>query len=674
MVLLVSISYSQLIGPGAAGPSSPTLSTQGTPAQRVYQTQFDQQVASSPFELARDWRILSILFMFLTGLLIALAYMVGHGFAIPELKAWASTEFVQVIVTALIVILLVAVITFLDSILVLVVNQSNLYGVSCAGSSNCAATLADAYFVDLIDIANGKARDVAQGVSDAYLTASRRFGASAVPLIVPVPLLQASVSGTFSAGYLMDAERLTTVFENLVNVTSFMAAQQFFVKQFSYNIAPVILVIGIVARSFFATRRIGGLLIAVGVGVMYVLPLMFVVNWLTLNITLFGDSIITPQASTCPASCTIAPPKFFAGNVPIYTERDLYEYFDLYDPNRDGDTSDSMVGAIDPLNNRPIRDNIRDLAGGVLPTYPNPNPNRYANRAPYVDSCEYAAIDLTTGKSCPVECRELPYPTSFTCKKLEANGYALTETACNRMNPACKVVRYVNPQDPYFTDTIPDPSLAVLYGEYQQHSALCPVQCRTIPPLQSNCAQDSSRASCVYAKDFCRFTTVDDLNARPEGCTPRRCFGDADCASRDAELARNPLGVCPTPAAASGNRPVAATSCLYVLPSEQLLDSNACNGCLFVPQAYTFDPPLYRSCAELCSASPAGPPKISPGEFARMSREGMVGRDEIKVASTLVLPGYILPLLNIVVTLMFVRSFSQIFGGDVEIPGLVRVL
>lgn len=631
------------------------------------------QIGNSPYELARDWRVLSITFTIITAMLIALAYMFGHGFNVPELKAWASTEFVQIIVTALIVVMLVAVITFLDGLLVLTVNQSNLQGVSCTNSSNCAVTLADAYFTGLIDIAHGKARDVIEGISDAQVTASRRFGASAVPLILPIPLLQLSVSGTFSAGYLMDAERFTTVLESLVNTTSSMTAQQFFVNQISYRVAPFLLVVGIVARSFFATRRIGGLLIAIAVGVMYVLPLMFVVNWLTLNITLFGDSIITPPTGSCPVSCALSAPKFYAGNTPIYTERELYAYFDLLDPDRNPRTEDSMLSQIDPANNRPIIENIKRLARGEDAQYVNPNQNRNPGTLPSVSSCEFAARTLQDGY-CPVECRELPYPLSFTCKNVTQDGTARTEITCNRMPSVCKITRYVNPADPYFTNPGANPQLSALYAEYQQYSALCPLQCRTIAPLQNDCSGDASRVSCPYAKDYCRFTRVDDLTSRPNECSARRCFGEDDCRRLAQELVRNPIGSCPTPVAQANNRPVATSSCLYVLPGEQRLTNNECNGCLFVPESYTFDPPLYRNCADICSTNASGPPKISPGEFAKRSAEGMVGRDEIKVASTLILPGYILPILNIVVTLMFIRSFSQIFGGDVEIPGLVKIL
>ena len=52
----------------------------------------------------------------------------------------------------------------------------------------------------------------------------------------------------------------------------------------------------------------------------------------------------------------------------------------------------------------------------------------------------------------------------------------------------------------------------------------------------------------------------------------------------------------------------------------------------------------------------------------------MVGREDIKSISKMMIPAYVLPLLNILVTLMFIKTFSQILGGDIEIPGVPKVL
>src|SRR3989338_4346150 len=74
---------------------------------------------NSTLEIIKDWRIITILSLLVTGTLIALAFMFGHAFEMPDLKAWASVEFIQAIVTVIIVITVFAVISFLDSVLML---------------------------------------------------------------------------------------------------------------------------------------------------------------------------------------------------------------------------------------------------------------------------------------------------------------------------------------------------------------------------------------------------------------------------------------------------------------------------------------------------------------------------------------------------------------------------
>jgi hypothetical protein len=37
------------------------------------------------------------------------------------------------------------------------------------------------------------------------------------------------------------------------------------------------------------------------------------------------------------------------------------------------------------------------------------------------------------------------------------------------------------------------------------------------------------------------------------------------------------------------------------------------------------------------------------------------------------LPAYVLPLFNIVATLVFIKGLSTILGGDIEIPGISKV-
>ena len=98
----------------------------------------------------------------------------------------------------------------------------------------------------------------------------------------------------------------------------------------------------------------------------------------------------------------------------------------------------------------------------------------------------------------------------------------------------------------------------------------------------------------------------------------------------------------------------------------------ACEMCLYSEDAYLYDPPIQTQCNDLCAPTNNLPAK-EPGEYTEIGADGLVGRNEIKNVSKLLLPAYILPLFNIVATLVFIAGLSRMLGGDVEIPGISKV-
>ncbi|MFH0737268.1 MAG: hypothetical protein V1827_01675 [Candidatus Micrarchaeota archaeon] len=568
-------------------------------------TALEEGTESSSLEIVRDWRLISALALMFSIFLVALAYMVGHAFDMPEIKAWAQNEMIQVFVTCIIIISFTAVALLLDVYMEAIVNGSNL-GFDCEGSNNCAVTVAHEYLSGNMETALNSARENVVEAGKASQAANYRFGLSTPVLI---PMLQLSTSFTASADRIMEVERRNVVIEYLGNILSSLYSQEFFVSEISYKLAPMVLAIGIVARSFFVTRRVGGLLIAVGIGVMYVFPLMYVFDWMTLSITMFGGASVEPPASACPAACLIAPPRFYSvtEGVRYFNAQNLSAH--LVESGMDEDV---------------IKIPIAFLDEGLAPDY------NFGGEE--VVSCQ--------ATECPSSCRDLPYSTASEC---QADGIP---QACASLNPGCRFIRYVNP----------DHSSDDIYSDGLIENGECPIRCRSVPPLKANCTM----GGCLDGSDLCRYARR--LNADETGpmTRPTNCMGEGD--------------LDPDPSLDCDENLTATESCVWVLPSEEDIESHDCDSCNFVPQSYTYDPPIYLACTDLCNPSPSGPPKISPSEFTRRSAEGMVGKEEIKGVAALMLPAYVLPILNILVTLIFIRSFSQLIGGDVDIPGLSKIL
>ena len=604
----------------------------------TYAQSLDSQISSSPFDLIRDWRALSLGISILSVILISIALLIGMSFEMPELKAWASSELTQVFATLLIVLALAGTITLLDGLFETLVVSSNL-GFTCSGTSICAKTVASNYLDNLISLASS----VSKSSIEDYATAAKLVGLGTAVnseiFVYPIPLLQPQISFSPTISYMMDMDRLRVVIEGSGGIFASLSAQKFFVNEISYKLAPSLLAIGILLRSFFATRRLGGLLMAIGFGVMYVFPMTYVFDWLSLNIAVSGGNLVVDDTTNCPVSCLKNPPTFVIdnNNMTFESREEVLDYLDS--------TGTDISGAGITL---------AALASGTQPS---------AMIGSYrIISCN--------ANECPSSCRSLPYPNSPSCFANSSN--------CASIDSRCKVIRSVN-----LVDT-PD-----------TFAARCPMECRTVPALKSNCdisrnvgsrsltcieiladpSIDSTGCpaicatglgasdptcnvpipipvsyNCLDSKDYCRYARSDNLNVRPSGC-------EEDLASY----------VCPASLTAND-------SCVWVLPSRTLIDSHACDRCLFVPQEFQLTPPINTACEKACSDNSQGPRKISPAEFTRRSSEGMIGKEEIKSLASLYLPAYLLPLLNLVMTLVFIRGFSQFLGGDVEIPGLARLL
>ena len=99
---------------------------------------------------------------------------------------------------------------------------------------------------------------------------------------------------------------------------------------------------------------------------------------------------------------------------------------------------------------------------------------------------------------------------------------------------------------------------------------------------------------------------------------------------------------------------------------------NACEQCLFTEEAYAYNPPVQSQCESLCKPSGKAPVK-NAASYSKIGEDGLVGKEDIKSLSKMMLPVYVLPLFNMVATFIFIKGLSGILGGDIEIPGLSKV-
>ncbi|MEW6528492.1 MAG: hypothetical protein AB1391_01240 [Candidatus Micrarchaeota archaeon] len=555
--------------------------------------------------LFKDWQILSVLCALISLFIVAIAHMVAQPFNLPDLKAWANLEWGQVFVTVIIVGCTITALEFVDIIIMEQVNNSPASPVKCSASDFCLFNVSNTYLDGLIELTNSSMRNTFIESVKAGKASISRVMLSCTTFLYP-PCLWGYTGWANNAFLSLDVDRYTQEIEQYNSVLYSLTIQKFFVSNVNYNVGPALLLIGIVARSFFITRKAGGLLMATAIGIMFVFPMMYLWNMITLNVAVFGDDLFQGLNSDCPEACTYTPPV-------AYKDGNALTYGDFY----------VLIGMNDSL--------AEEFKKGTIESYND------------VYSCEFSALETNTteGIYCPRLCRELPYPYVFQdCSDPRA------ELACTRLPIACKLIRNIT--------TCPPDELRN-----------CSDECRVIPPLNGGrdcetCFINASNKTPNAIPFSCRIalrTNIADVN--DTSGRPSQCVLDSSPykqATLNCKASLDPY-----------------QSCMYIMPD---FPDDRCQGCLNVTNDYClFKPPIVNDCGSECTEeSILKPTLLNPAEFAKKSGDGMFGREDIKNVSRLVFPAYFLPLINIIVTLMFIRGFSPIFGGDIDIPGYLKVL
>ena len=649
---------------------------------------------SAQLEIIKSWQALAVFALIISTILVAIAYGIALGFEMPELKAWAGTELNQIIANAVLIAILFVAVGFIDTLTAIMVNTAAPAGMQCAVGENCLQKVSLAYLNDYIGSAEDGVRDVARNNMKASAWVGRNVGIYATSLI---PLLQIGLSMPLAANYILDVDRYNIVFEYYTGLLSSLYSQKFFIEQFCFKVGPVLLAVGIVARAFFFSRKTGGLLIAIAAGMMFFFPAMYLFDWMTLDMTLSGDNAVKGEEFLCPPECQLSPPLAYYDDVLLTDPNEVYEAFK--------DTEDD-------------REIARELIMGELESAPGTNGSAEGKM---IYSCNFGEM-----QNCPTACRELPYPASVPqCADPE------NQSACARLPAKCKIVRLVPdgtskpeylecPQEckivpPLRSDCNVDDCLESRFD--------CRVAKRsdlTWRPTLDKHIEEEKREKCEKAKDCpasldaytsCVWVMPDtgSCDSLCPGC-PSYCRiknGEvenmaSDCKDGETGDLLESCKKCPDTCKLDINKIIALNpqppNCTACPPEKRILGTrlptelttggcapencpadfknytprSACEECILTPESFTYDPPINTECSELCKPENKAPMK-DPSAYTKIDEEGLVGTSEIKNVSKLMVPAYLLPLFNIVATLIFIRTFSGMIGGDIEIPGISKI-
>jgi len=185
---------------------------------------------------------------------IGLAYMASQLFNVPALGAWVKIELQELVISAVIVVMLVAMAASINSAVAFASGSDNAYDAAVNyldGMRNSGTILHDKllHVGYLVNIAAG----FSYSVSISAIYAGGNYGSAP----------RSGLGGLAGAvGNAVDSVALTVLF---------ISAQKVFLV-FFVSVSTIIMPLGVVLRTFPLTRKLGALLLAAGVGTAIIYP------------------------------------------------------------------------------------------------------------------------------------------------------------------------------------------------------------------------------------------------------------------------------------------------------------------------------------------------------------------------------------------------------------------
>ncbi|MCP4647501.1 MAG: hypothetical protein GY852_07180, partial [bacterium] len=249
----------------------------------------------------------------------------------------------------------------------------------------CPAVVARSYLGDYLE----KSEDIYEDIEKNALTAGKLATWSVGGGTNMWFLGYLSVNWRPMGSELIQLDMLTQELQMLTTLRDALVAQQFFINTISLTLAPMALMLGIILRSFFVTRKLGGQLMAFGIGFILVFPASYAIAMYTMKTTIYGAEGTggVPGGKFCTLQCMKSPPAAYNAS-----SGEPYNYYQL------------RLAFIDWES-----DEVSEFA------HPTDEDMFYpSEKTPQSEYSDIAGSDIIScgiyDKVCPQVCRTLPYP------------------------------------------------------------------------------------------------------------------------------------------------------------------------------------------------------------------------------------------------------------------------
>lgn len=372
-----------------------------------------------------DWRAAGIIAVAISLALVALAYIFGFALNSREMKMWAGIELAQVFGSMIIIAGLLGIVTFFDVVAAQIAQgtmEAISYGSACTQNLQmpCSMHVADTYLSMMLNASS----DSALGMLGNSLSAARAASARSGIQTYSVLMLWSGGSYGPNAGMSMLVDKYNVLFDYYAKIGASLHAQRYFIEVITFGVGPLFLLVGVILRTFFFTRKLGGLLLALAVALMVIYPLTYIFSWLTLVVSIYGDNMFA-LSDACPAECRSVAP------LATYIANDGTKF--------NINSTDELEAALNlgALELDPVdQDAVYEIPGADEQGYFFPAGDDDTFIACADLDAQWLQGEENVCADCPSTCREVPYP-SYNSMCLQKD----VEQACRQCDVRCKVVR-----------------------------------------------------------------------------------------------------------------------------------------------------------------------------------------------------------------------------------------
>ena len=398
--------------------------------------------------VVQEWRFFCIIFLMISIGLIALSYPVSTALNIPELRAWADVELGEAFSTVLIVVFVLTILVFAEFTTHAFLYESGEFSDVCSESKDfCPALVAKEYINSYLAKTEGVYEDLQDNAVNAGKLATLTMGAGVQHWIA----LYYTISWKPVGEELITVNMIMQELQFLMTLRDALIFQNFLINNISLTLAPMALMLGIIFRSFFVTRKLGGQLMAFGIAFILVFPASYAIAMYTVKATVYGSagSGAMPGGEFCTYSCMKLPPAAYnkssgEGYTWVATAKLIPQESEETEEQHDLRVAQFLSGEVCHMEEILVPEWSNDdppVMEMVLVEQevcePNPETEISTGTTTIVSCGQYNEI-------CPQICRTIPYPNlDPTCASPR------TEFMCRGHVPEeCFEIKFVDRSDP----------------------------------------------------------------------------------------------------------------------------------------------------------------------------------------------------------------------------------